>query len=152
MNARFTVNMEIKQGKFVRMYYRSAGPQLTVDVLSVEFECEGTTYTHRLPNAGWGYDVPSLQFMGYCGVSPRDFEGGFLEPENDIYLPCVVDDGEGFITNNVLKEGANQLQEAEWFDPEGSVWNSQGSAAVGGNSVEPGTGNQGAVDMEEVET
>jgi len=151
MNARFTVNMDIKQGKFERMYYRSAGPQLTVDVLCVEFDCEGTTYTHRLPNAGWGYDVPSLQFMGYCGISPNDFEGGFFEPENDLYLPCVIKHGEGFLTNNLLKQGAEQLEKADWFNPNGSVWNGHGNSAIGGNSAEPGTGNQGAVEMEESE-
>jgi len=140
--------MDIKQGKIERIYYRSAGPQLTVDALNVEFECEGTIYTHQLPNSGWGYDVPSLQMIGYCGIAPTDFNGGFYSPEKDIFVPCVIDEGLGYMTNNVLKEGAKQLQEAEWFDPKGKVWNNQGNAAIGGMSVDPGTGNQGAVDME----
>lgn len=148
MNGRFTIKMDTKQGKIERMYYRSAGPRLTVDSMNVEFECEGKIYTHQLPNDGWGYDVPALQMMGYCGISPRDFNNGFLNIEKDIYISCVIEEDKGFVTNNVLKQGAKQLQQSEWFDPKGTVWNGQGNSAIGGGSADPGTGNRGGVDME----
>lgn len=151
MNAGFTINMDIKRGRIERIYYRSAGPQLTVDALNVEFDCEGCIYTHQLPNNGWGYNVPALQIMGYCGISPDDFNGGFLNLQEDIYINCVIKNGEGFITNNILKEGAKQLEKADWFNPKGTVWNGQGNAAIGGGSVDPGTGNRGGVDTSEVE-
>lgn len=136
------------EGKLIRCYYRSIGQQMMVDALHVDFEVDGTVYTHALPNKNWGYMVPTLQFMGYVGIKPSDFDGSMYEFERDIAIPLMKSDREYFISNKALQLGMKQLDSEDWFNPNGNVWNSGTNQASGGMSFDPGTGNRAAVDGE----
>jgi len=143
-------NLDIEKGKVKRLFYRSVGPMLNVDCLVVEIEFKGEIYTNQLPNKNWSYHVPALQMMAFCDVSPSDFDFGSVKFERDINVPCVVVENKIEMTQHPLREGQEKLKKVEWFNPEGKVWNSQGMNV--GGSIEPGTGNQGGVPQEEIET
>lgn len=139
-----------KQGIIKRYQYRSFGPQLQQDVLTVELEVEGEHYEHDLPNTGWSYNTISLCLMGYLGIRPTDFDGGEYIPSGEVEVPVMWHEhmNQYLIAGQVFGLGSKQLQKADWFDPEGNVYNSEGQGA-GGMNVEPGTGNQGTVEIEE---
>lgn len=138
-----------KQGLVKRCQYRSFGPQLQQDVLTVELDVEGEHYEHEVPNSGWSYNTPTLCLMGYLGIQPTDFDGGEYTPSKEVEVSVVWHDhmNQYVITGQVFGLGSNQLQNADWFEPDGQVYNSQGQGA-GGMNVEPGTGNQGTVEVE----
>lgn len=142
--------MQYKNAELIRCYYSSFGPKLTQDILNVEFEVEGETYTHELPNKGWSLKTTALQFMGYTGIQPTDFEhGSYLFGEGE-YIDVLKNDGEYYLPKKLMVMGATQLDQSDWFNPEGDVYNTDGSRGVGGFSVDPSTGNRGAVDVEEM--
>ena len=138
-----------KQAKLLNCHYRSFGPQLQQDVLVAEIEVDGEVYEHDIPNTGWSYNTPALCLMGYLGIKPTDFDGGKYTPSETIEVPAMWHEHmqQYLIVGQVFALGAKQLKEAKWFDPDGDVYNSEGQGA-GNAGVEPGTGNQGAVDIE----
>jgi hypothetical protein len=137
------------KGKLIRCYYRAVGNKLLNDTLTVEFEVDGERYTHKLPNKNWAYTVPALQFMGYAGIRPSEFDGSQYIFEEDIAAPLMIENGEYYIDNSALQLGMNQLDRESWFDPDGDVWNSGENKAFGGMSVEPGTGNRAGVPVDD---
>jgi len=142
-----------KEAKLIRAYYKAVGPRLQIDSLTIEFEIEGKKYTHQLPNREWSAKTPALSFMGFLDIKPSDFDGNSINLEGR-YIPVQWDRNEEqyLITRNALIMGANMLKSSDWFDEDGEVWSSGGDISVGGgSSSDPGTGNQGAVDFEEVE-
>lgn len=133
-----------------RCYYRSIGPKLTVDSFIVEFTVDGETHQHRLTNKGWSYQNKTLQFLGYIDSSPSEFDGTQLEKDN-ITIPVSRkgNQSEWLIQKKCLDKGKEKLQEAEWFDPVGSVKSlGEGMNILGGFSFEPGTGNKAGVPTE----
>lgn len=137
-----------KQGKIVRASYRSFGQQLQQDVLSVEFEVDGELHEHPYPNMGWSYNNPALLFLGFIEKKPTDIDGTSFEVD-EVEVPIKWLGGEhGYlIDDKVLLMGNQKLQEADWFNPEGQVHDTDNNQGVGGMNVEPGTGNQGAVEI-----
>jgi len=138
-----------KQAKLLNCHYRSFGPQLQQDVLVAEIEVDGKVYEHDIPNTGWSYNTPALCLMGYLGIQPTDFDGGSYAPPESVEVPVVWHEHmqQYVIAGQIIALGAKQLEKSDWFDPEGNVYNSEGQGA-GNAGVEPGTGNQGAVDIE----
>jgi hypothetical protein len=137
-----------KHGKLLRASYRSFGQQLQQDILSVEFEVDGEIHEHPYPNIGWDYNNPALLFLGFLDKKPTDFDGCTFEI-GGIYVPVQWVGGEhGYlIDNGVLQQGKAFLKNADWFDPDGEVYNNEGQGS-GGMNVEPGTGNQGSVEID----
>ena len=137
------------KGKLKRIYYRAIGQQMMVDTLSVDFEIDRETYTHQIPNKGWGYQNPSLQFFGYVDLKPTDIDGTQYVFEDKIMCPVAKKDGGYQLAEKAFKVGQYFLEEFDWFNPKGDVWNSGENKAFGGMNVEPGTGNRAAVDGDE---
>lgn len=140
-----------KKAHFQKCYYRSMGPQLTVDALFVDYLVNGDGYSISLPNNGWSLATPALQFIGYIEAKPSDFDGSVFRSNRKIKLPVVWDNEKEmwFLTQRVLMGGKQNLQEAHWFNPNGTVWNGSGNQGVGGMSFEPGSGNKSEVEIEE---
>ena len=136
------------KGELQRIYYCSIGQQM-MDTVSVDFEVNGQTFTHQIPNEGWGYENPSLQFLGYAELKPTDIDGTQYVFEDVIMCP-VVNNKRGYqLAQKPFKVGRYLLEESDWFNPQGTVWNSGENQAFGGMNVEPGTGNRAAVDGDE---
>lgn len=141
---------EFEKATLNKCYYRSIGQMLTVDAFVVEFEVNGETYKHELPNSGWSNQTPALAFMGFIGQKPSDFENGKVAFNDEDMEVAVVPDENGSyaIPNIVLAQGAENLKNSDWFNPNGTVWNSGGNMASGGMSVDPNTGNRGGVEID----
>lgn len=142
-----------KEAKLIRAYYESVGPQLQIDSLTVEFKVDGETYTHQLSNREWTAKTASLSFMGFLNIKPSDFDGNSIDLQGR-YIPVQWnrDEDQYLITRNALILGADMLKSSEWFDEDDDVWESDANIAIGGGgSADPGTGNQGAVDIKENE-
>lgn len=133
-----------------RCYYRSTGQNLTIDALVVEFEVEGETYTHYLPNAGWNCQTPALAFFGYVGLKPTDFDGDHFQ-FSDSTVPVTWNSNEGSyaLQKKVTLLGSKKLQEAEWFNGEGEVWSGDGQGITPSIGPDPGTGNRAGVPVGE---
>lgn len=143
---------EQKTATLERCYYRSIGKMLQTDALFIEYSVEDQRYSVSVPNQGWALGTPALQFIGYIEITPNDFdESGFFYPDEEIKLPVKENNGAYQIVSSVFQNGVAKLKQSDWFNPRGTVWNSGQSLAVGGMSVDPGTGNQGAVDMDSKE-
>lgn len=140
--------MTTKTAELKKCRYRSIGPNLIVSVLEVEFELDGEIYTHQLPNQGWDYQNPALQFMGYVGIQPSMVEGTSIELEGQVEVSYNENRGPWLITQQTLVEGLEKLSEASWFSDEGDVWDGGKSMAFGGMSVDPSTGNRAAVEID----
>lgn len=138
-----------EQAKLLNCHYRSFGPQLQQDVLVAEIEVGGEVYEHDIPNAGWSYNTPALCLMGYLGIQPTDFDGGKYTPSETVDISVIWngDMQQYLVSGQAFALGSKQLKKADWFDPDGDVYDSEGQGA-GNTGVEPGTGNQGAVDIE----
>lgn len=133
-----------------RAYYRSVGQNLMIDALCVEFEVDGEIYTHQLPNVGWGYETPSLAFLGFTERQPTDAEDGVFHFDGET-VPVAKNEQSGSynLQQKVLIAGAKKLEEADWFDPDGEVWNSGGqSAVVAGAGPDPRAGNRAGVPVD----
>lgn len=144
MNATMT-----EEATLIRAYYRSVGPKLTVDALNIDFEVDGEVYTHQLPNKNWSYQTPALMFMGYAELQPTDFDDSEYEFESEtVQVVWNNQEDQYMIAQPVLFAGIQKLKEAKWFSQEGTVWNNDGSQAVGGLNVEPGTGNRAGVPID----
>ena len=141
-----------KEAKLIRAYYKAVGSKLQIDSLTVEFEIEGEKYTHQLPNREWSAKTPALSFMGFLDIKPSDFDGNSIDLEGR-YIPVQWnrEHEQYLITTNALIMGATMLKSSDWFDEDGEVWSGGGNISVGsGGSADPGTGNQGAIDLEEI--
>ena len=142
-----------KEAKLIRAYYEAVGPKLQIDSLTVEFEIEDEKYTHQLPNREWSAKTPALSFMGFLDIKPSGFDGNSINLEGR-YIPVQWEreQDQYLITRNALIMGASMLKSSDWFDKDGEVWSGGGNISVGsGGSADPGTGNQGAIDLEEIE-
>ena len=137
----------MKQGNLKKLIYKARGQQLQQDIMAAIVEVDGGEYTHPIPNVDWGYQTASLQLMGYLGLKPSDFEGGSVDVDRTVPVDWSEEHGEYLIDNNIFMQGVQGLSDAEWFSGEGTVWNSGDVHAFGGMNVEPGTGNQGAVEI-----
>lgn len=137
----------MKQGNLKKLIYKAQGQQLQQDIIEAIVEVDGENYTHPVVNTGWGYNVASLQLLGYLGVKPSDFEGGSVSVEYPVPVFWNKDRETYLIKNEIFVQGVTALSEAEWFNDEGEVWNAGNIQAFGGMNVEPGTGNQGAVEI-----
>jgi hypothetical protein len=142
---------ETKEAELIRCYYRSIGQNLTTDVLNVEFEVDGKTYTQGVPNSGWGLNTPALQSFGFIGIKPTDMDGQSMEFDRDITVGWSEQLGQYVIPNMSFAVGKRNLQKADWFNPNGTVWNSGNRMAFGGMSVDPNRGNRAAVEVGEDE-
>ena len=129
-----------------RIYYCAIGQQMMTDALSVDFTLNGETFTHQIPNRGWSYENPSLLFLGYLDLKPSDIEGTQYVFDEKVMCPVVGVEDTYRLVEKPFKVGKYFLQESEWFNPKGEVWNSGESKAFGGMNVDPGTGNRAAVD------
>jgi len=139
------------KGELQRIYYRAIGQQMMTDTLSVDFEVDGQTFTHQIPNKGWWYQNPSLQFLGYVDLKPTDIDGTQYVFEDEIMCP-VVNGQRGYqLAERPFNVGRYFLEESDWFNPQGTVWNSGENHAFGGLNVDPSTGNRAAVDGEDDE-
>lgn len=138
-----------KLGKLKRASYRNVGPQMQIDALVVEFEVDGDIYEHPFPNMGWNYHNPALMFLGYLDKRPTEIDGTSFDIEG-IQVPVgwVNDEHEYLIDDGVLETGQAFLKQADWFDPEGDVYDSEGNQGFGGMNVDGGTGNQATVEIE----
>lgn len=135
-------------GKLKQCSYRSFGPQLQQDVFLVEFEFQKEIHEHPVLNMGWSYNNPTLMLLAYLDMKPTNIEGTRTDI-GGIQVPVEWGgDEHGYLLGSeVFETGQKLLKQADWFDLEGSVYNSEGQGA-GGMNVEPGTGNQGAVEIE----
>jgi hypothetical protein len=138
----------MKQGNLKRLTYKSQGQQLQQDIMAAIVEVEGEEYTHPIPNVDWGYQTASLQLIGYLGLKPSDFEGGSVDVDCTVPVDWSPEHGEYLIDDEIFMQGVQALSDTEWFSEEGTIWNSGDVHAFGGMNVEPGTGNQGAVEIE----
>lgn len=138
-----------EQTKLLNCHYRSFGPQLQQDALVAEIGVGGEVYEHDIPNAGWSYNTPALCLMGYLGIQPTDFDGGKYTPSETVDISVIWngDMQQYLVSGQAFALGSKQLKKADWFDPDGDVYDNEGQGA-GNTGVEPGTGNQGAVDIE----
>jgi hypothetical protein len=138
-----------KQGLVKRCLYRGIGPMNNVDALVAEVEVDGETHEHPYPNRGWSYQTPALLFLGYLEKKPTDIEGTSFEVD-DVSAPIMWsgDQQQYLIDDQALKIGRQFLKGADWFEPEGDVYDSDENQGAGGMNVEPGTGNQGTVEIE----
>lgn len=133
------------QANLKRCYYRSVGPQLSIDALVVDFEVDGEIYSHTLQNTGWSYQTQALSFMAYVGVKPTDFDRGEIDLSGKQVPVASAGEEEGYgIQNKALMAGSQMLQEADWFNPNGQVWNSSG-AQNPGMIINPDGGNKAGV-------
>jgi len=69
-------------------------------------------HTYRVPNSGYSIDNPTMQLMGYFGVSPRTFEAelpGRVIPTHDTVA------GTRTIDQRVFTNGRWALQNADWI-------------------------------------
>lgn len=137
------------KGEINAFYYRSIGQGMMNDVLSVDFEVNGINCIHHIPNKGWAYENPSLQFLGYLEIRPTDIERTRYIPEDIVMCPVVKNQNEYFLSKKAFDVGKYFLKESEWFDPSGTIWDSGENKAFGGMNVEPGTGNRAAVDEDQ---
>lgn len=138
-----------KQGTVKRCSYRGIGPMNNVDALVAEVEVDDEIYEHPYPNNGWGYRTAALLFLGYLEKRPSEINGTSFRVD-DITVP-VMWNGEQqkyLIDDQALKIGKQFLKGEDWFEPEGDVYDSDENQGAGGMNVEPGTGNQGAVEIE----
>jgi hypothetical protein len=137
----------MKQGNLKRLVYKSHGQQLQQDIIAAIVEVDGEEYTHPVPNVGWGYQTASLQLLGYLGVKPTDFNGGSVSVDCTVPVDWSEEHGEYLIDDKIFMQGVQALSDASWFNEEGTVWNSGVNQGFGGMNIEPGTGNQAAVEI-----
>lgn len=140
-----------KKGKLLQCYYLSTGQMLTQNQFFISFTVNGGEYSISVPNNGWSYRTPALQFMGYIEKKPTDFDGWSFRPEEDIELPVVWNEEkeQWFLQNRIFQEGQKKLKEVEWFNPSGTVWDGGTTKGFGGMSVDPNSGNKSEVEIEE---
>ena len=139
----------MKKAELQRIYYRAIGQQMMTDTLSVDFKVNGETFTHQIPNRGWSYENPSLLFLGYVDLKPSDIDGTQYVFDEKVMCPVVRVEDTYRLDEKPFKLGKYFLQESDWFDPKGDVWDSGQNKAFGGMNVEPSTGNRAAVDGDE---
>lgn len=137
-----------KTGKLKRCWYSSSGPKLQIDTLVVEFELDGQTHTHNLPNVDWSLKTAALQFIAFIGKKPTDFDSTSMSLRGEVPVEWSEDHQQYLISKNVLVAGAMRLKKCDWFNSDGDIFNSGGMQLSQGGSVEPSTGNRGAVEIE----
>lgn len=139
---------QAKQAQVLRCSYRSIGPMNNVDALVVEFEVGGEVYEQPFPNQGWTYQTPALCFLAYLEKKPTDINGTSFDVEEDVEVPAMFfGEMDGFmILDSVLVNGSQKLKEADWFDPDGNVHDSESNQGIGGMNIDGGTGNQATVE------
>lgn len=138
------------EANLIRCYYRSVGPQLSIDAFCVDFEVGEETYTHTLPNDGWSYQTPALAFLGYVEKKPTDVEGTSMDLSGKTAPVAKTPGGVYSLQQKDLVRGSQKLKEADWFDPNGQVWDSQGVHS-NGMTINHDGGSQASVSIEDKE-
>lgn len=137
--------MNQKTGSLENCHYRSTGQMLTNDVLRVVYRVDDEVYTHDLPNKKWSKQTPALQFISFIDSKPTEFSDD-RKIEKEIEFPVTKVNDEWLIHAQTLSQGMVKLELDDWFSEEGTVYESE-SVIGGGSSADPGTGNQGGVEI-----
>lgn len=138
------------QAQVLSVQYKSRGRMLQQDIVDVEFEVEDKIYSHKVPNKGWSVQTPALQSLAAIDIRPSDIQGTKINvEERPIFIPVVWnnDNQQYLITKKVFMLGGNKLAEADWFNANADVYDSDGEQ-MHGMSIDPGTGNQGKTEIE----
>lgn len=122
--------------KIKRLRYQRVGAMLTHTALTVEYEINGNIYDFQIPMDGWNVNVPGLQFLVLYKLKPSDFdEYGRLEVDNK-YVKVTATDPP-LLANSAFNGGKEELENAEWFNPELEVSELGEMNMRGGRSTDP---------------